>query len=60
MSDKELNELIGWCRTKLANEKKKPFGCRLNSKALDGYEQAIKAVMSYLHSKKKESNNGSI
>ena len=52
MTDRELNEMIDWCKKKLTNEKKKPVGFRLNSKALDGYEQAIKAVMSYLHSKK--------
>ena len=50
MTDKELNEMIEWCRKKLANEKKNPFG--LSGKRLEGYEQAMKTVMSYLHSKK--------
>lgn len=50
MKDNELNEMIDWCRKKLANEKKNPFG--LSGKRLDGYETAMKSVMSYLHSKK--------
>ena len=50
MKDNELNEMIDWCRKKLANEKKNPFD--LSGKRLDGYEQAMKSVMSYLHSKK--------
>ena len=50
MSDKELNEMINWCRTKLAKEKKNPYG--LTGKRMEGYEQAMKAVMSYLHSMK--------
>lgn len=50
MSDKELNEMIDWCRKKLANEKKNPYG--LTGKRMEGYEQAMKNVMSYLHSKK--------
>ena len=52
MNNDELDEMIDWCRNKLKNEKTKPLGCRLNSKELNGYEQAIRAVMSYLHSKK--------
>lgn len=50
MTDKELNEMISWCRTKLANEKKNPYG--LSGKRMEGYEQAMKVFMSYLHSKK--------
>lgn len=50
MTVEELNEMIDWCRNKLANEKKNP--CGLSGKRLEGYEQAIKSVMSYLHSKK--------
>lgn len=44
------NETIDWCRQKLTQEKKNPFG--LTGKRLEGYEQAILSVMSYLHSKK--------
>ena len=51
MTDKELNEMIDWCRNKLAIEKKNPYG--LTGKRLEGYEQAIKVFMSYLHSKKR-------
>ena len=50
MTDRELNEMIDWCRNKLANEKKNPYG--LTGKRMEGYEQAMKSVMSYLHSKK--------
>lgn len=50
MTDRELNEMIEWCRNKSDNEKKKPFG--LKGKRLEGYEQAMASVMSYLHSKK--------
>ena len=50
MTDNELNKMIDWCRKKLANEKNNLFG--LSGKRLEGYEQAMKAVMSYLHSMK--------
>lgn len=50
MTNAELNEMIDWCRKKLANERSNPFG--LNGKRLEGYDQAMKSVMSYLHSKK--------
>lgn len=50
MTDRELNEMIDWCRKKLENEKKNPFG--LSGKRMEGYEQAFKSIMSYLHSKK--------
>lgn len=51
MSIEELDMIIDWCRKKIADEK---WTRRLNSKTLDGYEIAMKAVMSYLHSLKKE------
>ena len=50
MTDRELNEMIDWCRNKLVNEKKNLYG--LTGKRMEGYEKAIKSVMSYLHSKK--------
>lgn len=52
MTNAELNEMIDWCRKKLAAERSNPFG--LGGKRLEGYDQAMKAVMSYLHSKKVE------
>ena len=52
MTAQELDEIIDWCRNKLVAEKKKPIGFRLTTKELSGYEQAIKAVMSYLHCQK--------
>ena len=48
MTNYELDEMINWCRKKLSNEK--PFG--LSGKRMEGYDQAMKTVMSYLHSKK--------
>lgn len=51
MSIEELDMIIDWCRKKMADEK---WTRSLNSKTLDGYEIAMKAVMSYLHSLKKE------
>ena len=50
MNNRELDNIIDWCRQKLAQEKKNPFG--LTGKRLEGYEQAMLSVMSYLHSKK--------
>ena len=50
MTDRELDEIIDWCRKKLANEKRNP--CGLTGKRIEGYEQAMKVVMSYLHSRK--------
>ena len=50
MTDRELNEIIDWCRKKLKKKKKNPYG--LNGKRIEGYEQAMKVVMSYLHSRK--------
>ena len=47
----ELDRMIDWCKNKLANEKKNPFG--LSEKRKEGYEQAMLSVMSYLHSKKR-------
>ena len=54
MSDAELNEMIDWCRNKIKEGKEKPMGLRrLSAKAFAGYEQAMLAVMSYLHGKKR-------
>lgn len=50
MTNYELDGMIDWCRKKLANEKSNPFG--LSGKRMEGYEEAMKVVMSYLHSKK--------
>lgn len=55
MRETELNEMIDWCRKKLANEKSNPYG--LSGKRLQGYEQAMLAVMSYLHSRKEGGRN---
>ena len=51
IADKELNEMIVWCKNKLSKEKQSSFG--LTGKRLEGFEQAMLSVMSYLHSKKK-------
>ena len=50
MTDRELDEIIDWCRKKLVDKKKNLYS--LNSKRMEGYEQAVEAVMSYLHSRK--------
>lgn len=50
MTNKELDEMIDWCRKKLDLEKHSYDGC--TGKRMEGYEKAMKAVMSYLHSKK--------
>lgn len=47
MSDKELNEMIDWCRKKISNL---PYN--YSGKRKEGYKDAMLQVMSYLHSKK--------
>ena len=54
MCNDELDMIIDWCRRKIADEK---WEHRLNGNTLDGYEIAMKAVMSYLHGLKKEEAN---
>ena len=55
MTNQELDELINWCDFKLKREKANPLG--LSGRRLDGYELAMLAVMSHLHSKKEKTNN---
>lgn len=50
MTDKELNDLIDWCRKKIVQFKKQGY----NVKTRDGYENAMLAVMSHLSSLKEE------
>ena len=50
MTISELDEMVDWCRRKLSVEKSKPYGS--NGKRMEGYEEAMKSVMSYLHSMK--------
>ena len=47
VSDKELNEMIDWCRKKISNL---PYN--YSGKRKEGYKDAMLQVMSYLHSKK--------
>jgi hypothetical protein len=47
ITDRELNEMIDWCRKKMSNL---PFN--YTGKRKEGYEEAMLQVMSYLHSKK--------
>lgn len=49
MTDKELDEIIDWCRKKM---KKENTHFNLTGKRLEGYKEAMLVVMSYLHSKK--------
>lgn len=51
MVDRELDEIIDWCRSKMSKEKR-PFN--LTGKRLEGYKEAMLQVMSYLHSKKQK------
>lgn len=53
MSNDQLDMIIDWCREKIVCTKRMH---RMNSKTFDGYETAMKAVMSYLHSLKKANN----
>lgn len=55
MTKDELNEIIDWCKKKISDEKANPFN--LSDKKLEGYEKAMKSVMSYLHSKKEYGTN---
>jgi hypothetical protein len=50
--NKTLDELIDWCKWKLKREQDDPYG--LSDKRLEGYEQAMKSTMSYLHYKKEK------
>ena len=50
IKNSELEEMIDWCRKKIESEKHSYDGC--TGKRMEGYEKAMKAVMSYLHSKK--------
>lgn len=54
MTNKELDEMIDWCRKKMSTSKSNPFG--LTGNRLEGYEMAFKVFMSYLHSKKEGIN----
>lgn len=55
MDNKKLDELIDWCRQKIANIKKEcRRGC-LSFNYMSGYEDAMKVVMSKLHGEKRES-----
>ena len=47
VADKELNEIIDWCRKKISNL---PYN--YTGKRKEGYKDAMLQVMSYLHSKK--------
>ena len=52
MTDKELNEMIEWCKKKMLSL---PFN--YTGKRKEGYKEAMLQVMSYLHSKKAVSRN---
>lgn len=54
MTNRELDAMIDWCRQKMIKEKSKPYG--LTGKRREGYEEAMLAVMSYLHSLKEKNN----
>ena len=47
MTNRELDNLIDWCRQKMEKEKNNPYG--LTGKRREGYKEAMLAVMSHLH-----------
>ena len=47
MTERELNEMIDWCRKKMSNL---PFN--YTGKRKEGYKDAMLQIMSYLHSRK--------
>ena len=47
----EIDEMLDWCRTKLSKAQKDWEICS-SDKRLEGYEKAMKSVMSYLRNKK--------
>ena len=49
LKNEELDEMINWCRKKIAIGTKR-FGS--TAKWCEGYKEAMLCVMSYLHSKK--------
>ena len=51
MNNRELDELIRWCKQKMEFKTKQ---CGYTGKRGEGYEDAMRAVMSHLHSLKKE------
>ena len=56
MNNEKLNELIGWCKFKITNLKGRwRLGEKIDFSYLCGYEDAMKAVMSKLHSEKEHS-----
>ena len=49
MTDNDYDRAIVWCKKKIENVKKYHI---LNGKRLEGYEEAMLCVMSYLHCEK--------
>ena len=52
MTDNDYDKAIVWCKKKIENVKKHHI---LSGKRLEGYEEAMLCVMSYLHCKKERS-----
>ena len=49
MTNNELDDMIDWCRKKMANL---PYN--FTGKRKEGYKEAMLQVMSYLHNKKEK------
>lgn len=52
MTDNDCDKAIAWCKKKIENVKKYHI---LSGKRLEGYEEAMLCVMSYLHCEKERS-----
>ena len=52
MTDNDYDKAIVWCKKKIENVKKHHI---LSGKRLEGYEEAMLCVMSYLHCEKERS-----
>lgn len=51
MTTEDLNDMLKWCKMKL-NRANSDWDICSSDKRLEGYEMAMKSVMSYLHTKK--------
>lgn len=53
MTNAEIDMIIDWCRKKIEFARN-DWNISSSANRIDGYEKAMHAVMSYMHSMKKE------
>ncbi len=58
MTPNECDTVIDWCRRKIEEKRQLNRRHAYTEKQLDGYEEAMLAVMSYFHYVKEDNNNG--